>query len=98
MKIKKGDNVIVLAGREKGKTAKVVKAIPAENKVVLDGLNMLKKHKRAMGDQKGQLIEFSAPLHVSNVALVDGGKKVRAGSKMVSDKKVRVSKKSGKAI
>lgn len=71
MKIKKGDNVIVIAGKEKGKTAKVVRAIPTENKVVLDGLNMLKKHKRAMGNQKGQLIEFAAPIHVSNVKLAD---------------------------
>lgn len=71
MNIKKGDNVIVIAGKEKGKTAKVVKAIPSENRVVLDGLNMLKKHKKATGNQKGQLVEFAAPIHVSNVKLAD---------------------------
>ncbi len=98
MKIKKGDNVIVIAGKDKGKTAKVLKAFPQEGKVVLEGLNMQKKHKRAMGNQKGQLVEISAPLNVSNVALVEGGKKVRVGAKVVGDKKVRVSKKSGKTI
>ncbi len=99
MKIKKGDNVIVIAGKDKGKTAKVLKAIPTENKVVVEGVNILKKHKRATtSGQKGQLVEFAAPLHVSNVALVDGGKAVRVGSKVVGDKKVRVSKKSGKTI
>ena len=82
MNIKKGDNVIVIAGKEKGKTAKVVKAIPSENKVVLDGLNMLKKHKRATGGQKGQLVEFAAPIHVSNVKLAEGtAKKGRSTKK-----------------
>lgn len=99
MKIKKGDNVIVLAGKDKGKTAKVLKAMPKESKVIVEGVNVLKKHKRATGQgQKGQLVEFSAPLHVSNVALVEGGKAVRAGSKVVGEKKVRVAKKNGKAI
>ncbi|MBU3668479.1 MAG: 50S ribosomal protein L24 [Candidatus Taylorbacteria bacterium] len=81
MNIKKGDNVIVIAGKEKGKTAKVVKAIPSLNKVVLEGLNMVKKHKRASGNQKGQLVEFAAPIHVSNVSLADKVKKGRATKK-----------------
>jgi large subunit ribosomal protein L24 len=59
---------------------------------------MQKKHKRAIGGKKGQMIEISLPVHVSNVALMEGGKKVRVGAKVVSNKKVRVSKKSGKTI
>ncbi len=75
MNIKKGDNVIVIAGKEKGKTAKVVKALPSMNKVVLEGLNLVKKHKKATGAQKGQLVEFAAPIHVSNVKLAEGATK-----------------------
>ncbi|MEI6660252.1 MAG: 50S ribosomal protein L24, partial [bacterium] len=68
MKIKKGDNVIVIAGKDKGKTAKVIKAIPKENKLIVEGVNMRKKHQRAKTqDGKGQVIEFAVPVHVSNV-------------------------------
>ncbi len=81
MNIKKGDNVIVIAGKEKGKTAKVVKSIPSLNKVVLEGLNMVKKHKKAVGAQKGQLVEFAAPIHVSNVKLAEGSVKKGRSSK-----------------
>lgn len=71
MKIKKGDNVIVIAGASKGKKGKVVKAIPAENKVVVEGVNMRKKSRKATkrGEQS-QILEMAMPIHVSNVALV----------------------------
>jgi large subunit ribosomal protein L24 len=99
MKIKKGDNIIVIAGKDNGKTGKILKAMPKENMVIVEGLNLRKKHQKAKGQgQKGQLIEFSAPIHASNVMLVVDGKGVRVGSKVVGEKKVRVSKKSGKAI
>jgi large subunit ribosomal protein L24 len=99
MKIKKGDKVIVIAGKEKGKTGKVTLAVPSESKVVIEGLNLLKKHRKARkSGEKGQIIEVSMPLHVSNVAIVVDGKPTRVGVKVIGDKKVRVDKKTGKAI
>ena len=99
MKIKKGDNIIVIAGKDKGKTGKILKAMPKENLVVVEGINLQKKHKKAVSkDKKGQMIELSAPLHISNVMLVVDGKGVRVGSKVVGEKKVRVSKKTGKTV
>lgn len=72
MKIHKNDNVIVIAGKDKGKTGKVVKAIPKEDKVVVEGIGMVKKHQRpTRGGQKGQIIEKAMPIHVSNVRLAD---------------------------
>jgi len=69
MKIKKGDNVIVIAGSNKGKSGKVVKAIPSENKVIIEGVNMRKKSMKAKTKGgKGQILEMAMPIHVSNVA------------------------------
>lgn len=88
-----------MAGKDKGKTGKVLRAMPADNKVLIEGLNLRKKHQKArQGGQKGQTIEFSMPIHVSNVMLIEGGKAVRVGSKVVGDKKMRVSKKTGKTL
>jgi large subunit ribosomal protein L24 len=99
MKIKKGDNVIIIAGKDKGKTGKVIKSFPKENLVVVDGANKSKKHQRpTKSGSKGQIIEKVMPLHVSNVMLVEGGKRVRVGKKILGEKKIRVSKKSGKEI
>ncbi len=98
MHIKKGQTVVVIAGKDKGKQAKVLKAFPALNKVVLEGVNMAKRHKRARrSGQKGQVVSTAMPLHVSNVMIVDPktGRGSRVGVKMVGDKKVRVSKGSG---
>ncbi len=98
MKIKKGDNVIIIAGKDRGKDGKVIKSLPAESKVVVEGINMKKKNQRARkGGQKGQIVEFAAPIHVSNVMIKDPktGKPTRVGMKMDGNKKVRVSKKSG---
>jgi len=68
MKIKKGDNVIILAGKDKGKKGKVIRALPRESKVVVDGINMLKRHRRPRkSDEKGSIVEMAMPLHVSNV-------------------------------
>lgn len=70
MKIKKDDSVIVLAGRDKGKTGKVIKAIPKDNKVVVAGINMIKKNQKARkAGQKGQIVEKTLPIDVSNVML-----------------------------
>ncbi|MES2213499.1 MAG: 50S ribosomal protein L24 [Patescibacteria group bacterium] len=77
MKIKKDDKVIVIAGKDKGKSGSVVKAMPKENKVVVSGVNILKVHKKARkGGEKGQIIDKTMPIHVSNVKLAE--KKAKA--------------------
>ncbi len=99
MKIKKGDNVIVIAGKDKGKTGKVLKALPVESKVLVDGVNVLKKHRKARrSGEKGQVVEMAMPVHISNVAIVVDGKPTRVGKKEVGGKMVRVDRKTGKAI
>jgi|SRR3989338_11105811 len=101
MKIKKNDNVIVIAGKDKGKTGKVIKALPERDMIVIAGVNMRKKHQRPQkSGQKGQMIEKTLPIHVSNAMIIDSstGKRSRIGKKMVGDRYVRISKKSGKEI
>jgi large subunit ribosomal protein L24 len=94
--IKKNDNVVVLQGKDKGKKAKVLQVFPDEDKVVLEGVNVFKKHQRARKQgQKGQMISVERPLHISNVQLVCAtcSKPTRVGHGMNGDKKVRVCKK-----
>ena len=99
MKIKKNDNVMVICGKDKGKTAKVLQAFPDKNKVLVEGVNMLKKRQRpSRSNQKGQTVEKPMPLDVSNVMLIEDGKRVRSAKKIVGEKKIRVSKKTGKEI
>ena len=102
MKIKKGDKVIVLAGKDKGKTGEVVRSIPKVGKVVISGVNIAKKHTRNKfnTDKKGEIIDKTMPIDVSNVALIDSktNKATRVGYKIEGDKKVRVTKKSGQTI
>jgi large subunit ribosomal protein L24 len=100
MKIKKGDNVIVIAGKDKGKTGKVEKVLAKTEMVLLDGVNIVTKHqksRRVRGSQ-GQVIKKPVPIHVSNVAFLDGKKPVRLGYKIEDDKKVRINRKTGKTI
>lgn len=77
--IKKGDTVAVIAGKDKGKTGKVLQSFPKLNRVVVEGINMCKKHLRARStSEKGQMVEFAMPINVSNVMLMDAsGKKIR---------------------
>ncbi len=99
MKIHKGDNVIVLAGKDKGKTGKVLRSFPAREQVIVEGLNLITKHqKNRQVRSQGQIIKKSAPIHISNVALLEGKKAVRVGYKLEGGKKLRVSKKTGKAV
>ncbi len=99
MKIKKNDNVIVIAGKDKGKNAKVLKSLPKDNMVVIEGVNIKKKHQRATkSNSKGQIIEKAMPIHVSNVMLMEGKKGVRIGKKLIGEKNVRISRKTGKEI
>ncbi|MBR6838000.1 MAG: 50S ribosomal protein L24 [Alphaproteobacteria bacterium] len=97
MKIKKGDEVVVISGKYKGVKGKVLEARPAESRVVVTGVNRHKWHIKPTQDQAGHIIDREAPVHVSNVALVDPKTKkaTRVGYVMKGDKKVRVSKKSG---
>lgn len=101
MKIKKGDNVIVIAGKDKGKKGTVTRAIPQEQRIVIEGVNMRKRHQKPQGaGQKGQIIEIATPIHISNAMIVDpkSGKPTRIGMKMEGGKKVRIAKKSGSVI
>ncbi len=101
MKIKRGDNVIVVAGKDRGKTGKVAKAFPAEDRVVIEGVNMAKRHQKPKKQgTKGQVVEVAMPLHISNVMIVDPktGKKSRIGKKLVGGKYIRVARKSGAEI
>lgn len=98
MKIKKGDKVIVIAGADKGKVGTVQKAFPKLNKVVIDGVNVRKKHQKpTQGNPDGSIVEIYAPIHVSNVAVYDEKTKkgYRVGYDVTGDKKVRVMKKLG---
>jgi len=68
MKIKKGDNVIILAGKDRGKSGKVIKSFPKDDKVIVEGMNVVKKHRKpTKSDQKGQIIDVAMPIHVSNL-------------------------------
>lgn len=101
MKIKKGDQVIVITGRDKGKTGEVTKAMPKESKVLISGVNLVKRHTKPTQENAGGIISKEAPIHVSNVALIDpkSGKATRVGIKVEKDgSKVRVAKKSGEVI
>lgn len=101
MRIKKGDQVIVITGRDKGKTGEVIKSMPKENKVLVQGINLVKRHTKPSQESAGGIISKEAPIHVSNVALIDpeSGKATRVGFKVEKDgQKVRVAKRSGKVI
>ncbi|MBN9319043.1 MAG: 50S ribosomal protein L24 [Caulobacterales bacterium 68-7] len=99
-KIKKGDRVVLLTGKDKGKTGQITQVLPKEDRVVVAGLNLVKRHtKPTQGDPQGGVKTKEAPVHVSNVAIVDSkGKPTRVGFKIEGDKKVRVAKTTGEVI
>ena len=99
-KIKKGDRVVVLTGKDKGRQGSVLKVLPKESRVVVEGLNMVQRHTRpSQGDPQGGIKNKEAPLHVSNVAIVDSkGKATRVGFRMEGDKKVRFAKTTGEVV
>ncbi|OYW26079.1 MAG: 50S ribosomal protein L24 [Caulobacter sp. 12-67-6] len=99
-KIKKGDRVVVLAGKDKGKQGSVSEVRPKENRVVVEGVNLVQRHTKAtQADPQGGIKSKEAALHVSNVAIVDSnGKPTRVGFKIEGDKKVRVAKTTGEVI
>ena len=100
-KVKKGDEVIVTTGKDKGKKGKITKVITDQARVIVGGVNMIKRHAKASATSAGGIVEKEASLHVSNVALLDpkSGKATRVGYKTLDDgKKVRVAKRSGEVI
>jgi large subunit ribosomal protein L24 len=99
-KIKKGDRVMVLAGKDKGRQGNVLKVLPKEDRVVVEGLNIVQRHTRpTQTDPQGGIKNKEAALHISNVAIVDSkGKPTRVGFRVEGDKKVRVAKTTGEVI
>ncbi|HVZ51806.1 MAG TPA: 50S ribosomal protein L24 [Pseudolabrys sp.] len=103
-KIRKGDKVVVLTGRDKGRTGEVVEVRPAEDRALVRGVNMVKRHQRQTAQQEGGIISKESPIHLSNLALADpkDGKPTRVGFKFIGEgegrKKVRFAKRSGVEI
>ncbi|MDR3510842.1 MAG: 50S ribosomal protein L24 [Caulobacteraceae bacterium] len=100
-KIKKGDRVVVLAGKDKGRQGQVLKVLPKDERLVVAGINMVKRHTRpTQADPQGGIKNKEAALHISNVAFVDpkSGEPTRVGFRVENGKKVRVAKKSGEVI
>ena len=104
MKVKKGDTVLVIAGKDKGAKGKVIQAYPTRDRVLVEGVNRIKKHTRVSqnqrGAQSGGIVTQEAPIHVSNVMVIDSdGKPTRLGKKTTDDgKRVRISRRNGKEI
>lgn len=100
-KIKKGDTVVVLAGRDKGRSGQVMQVMPAENRALVQGVNMVKRHQRQKANSEGGIISKEAPIQISNIALRDpkDGKPTRVRFQIQDDgTKVRVASRSGEAI
>lgn len=100
-KIKKGDRVVVLAGRDKGRSGEVIQVRPKEDRAIVRGLNTVKRHQRQTAKQEAGIITKEAPIHLSNLALADpkNGKPTRVGFKILDDgRKVRFAKRSGELI
>ena len=99
-KIKKGDQVVVITGRDKGKKGEVLEVLRAESRVRVQGVNMVKRHRRATQNDAGGIISMEASLHISNVAHVDpeSGAATRVSFEVKDGKKVRVARRSGKAL
>ncbi|EJN03391.1 large subunit ribosomal protein L24 [Phyllobacterium ifriqiyense] len=99
-KIRKGDRVVVLAGKDKGRTGEVIKVLPKDEQALVRGVNLVKRHQKQTQSQEAGIISKEAPLHLSNIAIADkDGKPTRVGFKVLEDgKKVRVAKRSGDLI
>jgi large subunit ribosomal protein L24 len=101
VKIKKGDHVVVITGKDKGKHGEVLKMLPSENRAIVKGVAMVRRHQRQTTTQEGGIITKEAPIHVSNLAIEDpkDGKPTRVGYKFLKDgRKVRFARRSGEVI
>lgn len=101
MNVKVGDKVVVIAGSDKGKEGKVIKVLRADNKVIVEGVHIIKKHKKGNGQETGGIVEMEAPIHASNIMIVDP--KTKKGTRVghttdKNGKKVRITKKSNEII
>ena len=99
-KIRKGDEVVVLTGKDKGRKGTVVRVMPKDNRAVVAGINVVKRHQRQTANQEGGIISKEAPIDLSNVALLDpkDSKPTRVGFRMEGERKVRFAKRSGEVI
>ncbi|MDX1769958.1 MAG: 50S ribosomal protein L24 [Planococcaceae bacterium] len=101
MHVKKGDKVMVISGKEKGKTGTIIASFPKKDRVLVEGLNIVKKHmKPNQANPQGGIVNQEASIHVSNVMLIDpkSGEPTRVGYKVEDGKKIRIAKKSGESI
>ena len=100
MNLKVGDKVIVIAGSNKGKEGTIKKVLKRENRVIIEGVNLVKKHQKGNGQESGGILEQEAPIHASNVMLIDPKtkKRTRIGHVIENGKKVRIAKKSSEKI
>ena len=101
IKLKKGDNVLVITGKDKGKSGSILSIIPKKNRAIVKGVNIVKKHQKPDNNQAGGIIEKEMPIHISNLAFYDTSLKkgVRVGFKFdQKNKKIRINKNSGKTI
>ena len=96
-KLRKGDEVIVLTGKDKGKTGKIVKMLPKQNKAIVSEINKVKKNQKPDNNQPGGIIEKEMPMHISNLAFYDTNLKkgIKIGYRLDNDKKIRINKSSG---
>ena len=100
MNFKTGDKVVVIAGKDKGKSGKITKVLRSENRIVIEGVNVVKKHVKGNGQTAGSIVDMEAPIHASNVMIIDPKTKkpTRIGKKMIKDKKVRIAVKSSEKL
>jgi large subunit ribosomal protein L24 len=101
VKIRKGDTVLIISGKDRGKKGKALKVLPKERKVVVEGVNLRKKHQKPKKTgEKGQILTLSGPIDISNVKIICSkcGKATRIGYKMIGGKKIRICKKCGEEI
>lgn len=101
LKVKKGDRVVVIAGRDKGKRGEVLRVIPDENRALVQGVNVVRRHQKQTPQQDGGIVSKEAPIHISNIAVEDpsDGSPSRVGYKILDDgRKVRFAKRSGETI
>ena len=99
-RIRKGDNVVVIAGRDRGKTGEVLRVLPAEDRAVVRGVNLVRRHQRQTAQTQGGIITKEMPIHLSNISLADpsDGKPTRIGFRFVEGRKVRYAKRTGDQI
>jgi large subunit ribosomal protein L24 len=99
-KIRKGDKVVILTGKDKGRSGEVLQVMPKEDRAIVRGINVVKRHQRQTASQEAGIIAKEASIHLSNIAIADpkDGKPTRVGFKVEGDKKVRVAKRSGVTI